>query len=505
MDNHQKNKEKAPLYDALIQYKNSGKHTYHVPGHKNGQVYSNLTPPTMLQKVMSIDATEITGLDDLHHPETVIEEAQQLAADCFGAEESFFLVAGSTSGNIALLLTVCTEPGDLILVQRNVHKSVIHGLMLAGAHAVFLAPEIDSVSGLATAPSLTTIKAALQAYPNAKGVFLTMPNYYGMGFELSDIARACHDVGVPLLVDEAHGAHYGQHPALPNSALAAGTDGVVQSTHKMLSAMTMGAMVHVQGKLLDRELMKQRLSMIQSSSPSYPLMASLDLARLHLHRHGADAFTAGLAAVNKAKSGIQNNIPRFGLLGPSGADAGYTTQDPFKLVIYDKEMVLSGYELQRRLEDRGCVPEMSDDTFVVLLFSLGSSEEDAMHLLDTLLHISLEEEPRECEQLLKPDQTTLSRVSTWNILQSAVFSCPVSFHLRKIAKEQKEQISIGEASGRIAAEMVIPYPPGIPLLYPGEMIDENMKNHLILLRESGAKIQGNTDSSLDTILVMIEK
>ena len=501
MDKQQLNNEKAPLYEALIQYKNSKKHTYHVPGHKNGQVYSNLAQNTLLQEVMKIDATEITGLDDLHHPESVIQEAQQLAADCFGAEESFFLVGGSTSGNIALLLTVCTEPGDLILVQRNVHKSVIHGLMLAGAHAVFLAPEVDPVSGLATAPAQSTIEEALQAYPNAKGVFITMPNYYGMGFDLSDIAVTCHEAGVPLLVDEAHGAHYGQHPSLPGSALTAGADGVVQSTHKMLSAMTMGAMVHVQGNLLDRELLKQRLSMIQSSSPSYPIMASLDLARLHLHKYGEKAFSTGLEAVNMAKQGIEN-IPRFGVLHPSGETAAYTVQDPYKLVIYDKEKLLKGYDLQHKLEERGCVPEMSDDTYVVLLFSLGSSEKDAMHLLDALVHISLEEGPKETEQLHKLEQSTPHRVSTWNILHSAVYSCPVPFHLGKIEKMQKEQISITETACRVSAEMVIPYPPGIPILYPGEEIDENMKNHLIQLRDSGAKIQGNGDPSLETIWVM---
>lgn len=504
MDNSQNKSVRAPLYEALIQHRNSEKRTYHVPGHKNGQVYSKYEPSIVLQDVMRIDATEITGLDDLHHPESVIQEAQHLAADYFGAEESFFLVGGSTSGNISLLLTVCTEPGDIILVQRNVHKSIIHGLMLARAHAVFLAPEVDPVSGLATAPAATTIKEALEAYPHAKGVFITMPNYYGMGFELTEITEICHHAGVPLLVDEAHGAHYGHHPAFPDSAIKAGADGVVQSTHKMLSAMTMGAMLHVQGNLLDRELLKQRLSMIQSSSPSYPIMASLDLARFHLECHGADAFTTGLAAVNLVRKKIEENIPRFGFLHPSCKDTGYTDQDPYKLVIYDKERLLSGYELQRKLEERGCVPEMSDETFVVILFSLGSTEEDAMHLLDALMHISVEEEPKQPEPLLEQDQNS-SRVSTWNILQSAVFSCPVPFHLGKINKEQKEQIKITDASGRISAEMVIPYPPGIPILYPGERIDEEMKDHLIQLRNSKAKIQANSDPSLETIWVMVSE
>ena len=205
------------------------------------------------------------------------------------------------------------------------------------------------------APAVETVQAALAAYPDAAAVFVTMPNYYGMGGDLAPLAQACHDSGVPLLVDEAHGAHYGQHPALPAGALACGADGVVQSTHKMLTAMTMGAMLHVQGTRLDRGLLRQRLAMVQSSSPSYPVMASLDLARRLIHSRGAEAFTAGLAAVEKLRRGLAE-IPRYRLLQP----AMQFTQDPFKVVIYDATGVLSGFELQRMLEAKGCVPEMSE-------------------------------------------------------------------------------------------------------------------------------------------------
>ncbi|MEC0200985.1 aminotransferase class I/II-fold pyridoxal phosphate-dependent enzyme, partial [Paenibacillus taichungensis] len=366
----------APLYEALLAYRDSGQRSFHVPGHKNGQVYRRLleqadqqqldggavaihrnegeakgkqssgrsvpvgedcfrqaeeerygnkihgltnhdrngtdgseadvdvVPVSAFLEMMRLDVTEISGTDDLHHPEGVILEAQQLAADCFGAEESFFLVGGSTSGNLSLLLTVCNEPNSLVLVQRNVHKSIIHGLMLAGARAVFLEPWVDPTSGLAVMPSLETVQAAVQAHSEAKGVLVTLPNYYGMGTDLKPIAEVCHEAGMPLLVDEAHGAHYGQHPDLPASALSCGADGVVQSTHKMLSAFTMGAMLHVQGTRLNRSLLRQRLAMVQSSSPSYPVMASLDLARRLLHTQGANAFTAGLAAVDAFKRGL---------------------------------------------------------------------------------------------------------------------------------------------------------------------------------------------------------
>lgn len=510
-------RKSAPLYEMLECYKAEGKISFHVPGHKNGQAYRMDQSAGFLDEVMTADITEISGSDDLHDPGGVILEAQRLAADCFGAEESFFLVGGSTAGNLALILTVCAEPGAVLLVQRNVHKSVIHGLMLAGARAVFLDPLLDESSGLAVAPAEETVRKALAAWPEAAGLLVTMPNYYGMGTDLAPLARACHDSGVPLLVDEAHGAHYGQHPELPAGALSCGADGVVQSTHKMLAAMTMGAMLHVQGPRLDRALLRQRLAMVQSSSPSYPVMASLDLARRLLHTRRADAFTAGLAAVKTLRRGLAE-LPRFAALRPKApqrhtggggaetsaprvsgrrsTDAAYSTQDPFKVVIYDAAGVLSGFELQAQLERKGCVPEMSDERHVVLLFSLGSRAEDAVSLLAALREIDREYPPG-------PFPSASAHVSTWNNFERSPLSAPVQFSLRPVREEETERIKLEESEGRVAAEMVIPYPPGIPLLYPGEVITGEISYRLRSLVEAGAKFQSVSDPILQTIKVYI--
>lgn len=514
-------KDKAPLVEALMDYKRRAAKSFHVPGHKNGKAYDRFGGAGLLSEVLKIDVTEITGTDDLHHPEGDIQEAQELAADCFGAEESFFLVGGSTAGNLAMILSVCKQPGDVLLLQRNVHKSVLHGLMLAGAKAVFLEPEMDEASGLAVIPSLETLRAALEKYPESKGVLITSPNYYGMSSNLKEIAELCHAKGIPLLVDEAHGAHFGMHPDLPESALASGADVVVQSTHKMLAAMTMGAMLHVQGPLLDRRLLRQRLAMVQSSSPSYPVMASLDLARRLLHAQGPSAFTAGFAAVDALKRGLAT-LPRFGLLQPpqpgnpaaQGTGGGqalppaqahaaaYTRQDPFKAVIYDRTGSLSGYGLQHALEARGCVPEMSDERYVVLLFTLGSTEEDANHLLWALRHIVEEEEDLRPPDILNQLSTELTNVSTWNIpARKMSFSEPVQFSLTPVDPEHMESVPVENCGGRIAAEMVIPYPPGIPILYPGERITEDTAERLAALRDAGAKCQGAADHSIRTILV----
>lgn len=519
-------KDRAPLYEVMLQYKNSEYSSFHVPGHKKGQAYVQLGGAGFLEEVMKADLTEITGTDDLHHAEGVIQEAQELAADCFGADESFFLVGGSTVGNLALILSVCTHPGDILLVQRNVHKSVLNGLMLAGAQAVFMLPELDTASGLATAPSAETTAAALAAYPAAKGLLVTMPNYYGMGTDLAPLAEICHQHGVPLLVDEAHGAHYGQHPLLPGNALASGADGVVQSTHKMLAALTMGAMLHVQGPRIDRVRLRQRLAMVQSSSPSYPVMASLDLARRLLHVQGADAFTAGLAAVEALERGLAE-LPRFKLLHPqeqqpgrpaagTAASGAYTAQDPFKVVLYDDTGVLSGYALQRRLEAYNCIPEMSDEQYVVLLYSLGSTQEDTCHLLDALWHISVEEADAYFEGSSKVhddnrntdaepgvNKTHQDRApfSTWNNFAHGSISEPVAFSLEPLNPDEIEPVPLQECEGRTAAEMVIPYPPGIPLLYPGEMITNEAAGRLTVLAAAGAKCQGAADQGLQTIVV----
>ncbi|PYE43786.1 aminotransferase class I/II-fold pyridoxal phosphate-dependent enzyme [Paenibacillus barcinonensis] len=544
-------KEKAPIYEALLAYRNSKQRSFHVPGHKNGQAYhqwirpaqkdaepkqtwtgvfteEEMVPVRPYLEMMEMDVTEITGTDDLHHPEGVIKEAQELAADCFGAEESFFLVGGSTAGNLSLLLTICDEPESIVLVQRNVHKSVIHGLMLGGARAVFLEPWVDPGSGLAVMPSIETVQAAVQKYPEAKGVFVTLPNYYGMGADLTPIAELCHDAGMPLLVDEAHGAHYGQHSELPVSALSCGADGVVQSTHKMLTAFTMGAMLHIQGPRLDRSLLRQRLAMVQSSSPSYPVMASLDLSRRLLHVHGAEVFTAGLAAVKAFKRGLAE-LPRFQLLQPADeslqqgplcghevpaampGSAGYTAQDPFKVVIYDDTGVLSGYGLQQQLEACGCVPEMSDERNVVLLFSLGSTLEDAEQLLGALRHVDescvAEHSPTSCRsEHIVADNNRPKYVSTWNITeQNQSVSEPVVFSLQPIKETDTMEIPIEESAGCRAAEMVIPYPPGIPLLYPGEHISTKAAVRIQTLREEGARFHGISDPTARTLKVMKQR
>ncbi len=362
---------KAPLYEMLVRHAECNPGSLHVPGHQYGKALDKLPDSVRedFSRMMRLDVTELSVTDDLHHPEGAILEAQRLAAQLFGAQETFFLVGGSTVGNLALLLSHCKRD-DIVITQRNVHKSIINGLALSGARAVFAAPQIDKDSGLATVPSLAQLEEALNGYPDAIAVMLCNPNYYGMGVSLKQYVELVHNYNKLLFVDEAHGAHYGLHPDFPESALAAGADAVVQSAHKTLPALTMGAMLHIQGERIDRNRLRGTLAMIQSSSPSYPIMASLDLARAVCMEQGPNLFTEAIEAAAYLRECVQSKLPWLSLLSlnpesaglPAGASflgtsglgsresAAFNHTDPLRITLSDQTGTLSGYDWLKELE-----------------------------------------------------------------------------------------------------------------------------------------------------------
>lgn len=484
--------QRAPLFEKLQELALGNRSSFHVPGHKFGQDLVK-DEQRILQQVMSIDYTEIPGLDDLHAPQGVIREAEELAASCFKAAKTFFLVNGSTVGNLALILSVC-QRSDLIIVQRNVHKSIIHGLMLAGAKAVFLPPSVDEASGLDAGLDINNVETALQKYPQAKAVLLTNPSYYGRGMDLRSIAELTHQYNMPLLVDEAHGAHFGFHPQLPESALSCGADGVVQSTHKMLTALTMGAMLHIQGDLLHEAVIRQRLGMLQSSSPSYPIMASLDICRRLMATDGEQRLSAGLEAVDHFKENL-HSLPWFSIAAPPSS--GGETQDPFKIAVRDGTGTLTGYQLLQLLEKWGCIVEMADPVYILLSFSLSSRKKDSEILSEAFRGISKQFKLEKKE--LQRGITNINRLPEFTLEAS-----PVSFDLPDLKSdktENKKTIRLKDAAFARAAEMVVPYPPGIPLLYPGEMITFEMIEYLQQLSSLGAIFQGAQEIHLQTIQV----
>ncbi|WP_123042665.1 aminotransferase class I/II-fold pyridoxal phosphate-dependent enzyme [Cohnella candidum] len=480
-------KAKAPIYEMLAQQARLSVHSFHVPGHKGRATWSDTEADDRFRELLALDLTELADTDDLHHPQGPIEEAQILAADCFGAEETRFVVGGSTAGNLAMILGTAS-PGELLIVQRNVHRSVLHGLMLAGVRAVLLQPEIDELTGLAIMPSPERIAEAVARYPEAKGVVLCSPNYYGMCGDLEKVVSICHSAGMPVLADEAHGPHFGFHPRFPESALFAGADVVVQSAHKILSAMTMGAMLHMQGSLVDREAIRQALRMVQSSSPSFPLLASLDLARRQLHVDGESAFQPALEAADRVLEFLPATPFRA-----IGQQPGNARQDPLKLVLYDTRGTMDGFRLRDELAERGCIAEMADSRHVVLALGTGTRPEDAEALNRALSEIS---------ELVIPQSVGPNAIPDALEPETEEIPQPVAFRRSLSATER---IGLETSVGRIAGEWIVPYPPGIPELYPGERITEHAVARLFKWRSQGAQIQGAEDPMLNEIRVEVEK
>ncbi|MCI3923293.1 aminotransferase class I/II-fold pyridoxal phosphate-dependent enzyme [Paenibacillus sp. TRM 82003] len=477
---------RAPLFEALEMYRLKRKASFHVPGHKAGAAYVSDPTAAAWAAIGEIDATELNGLDDLHAPSGAILEAQSLAAACFGAERTYFLVGGSTVGNLSALHAVAGA-GDVVVMQRNAHKSAIHALMLSGASAVFALPERNMESGLAGGIGAEAVREALTRNPEAKAVFVTNPSYYGVASNLAPLASAAHAFGVPLIVDEAHGAHFGFHPRFPSSALSLGADVVIQSTHKMLSAMTMGAMLHVQGERVDRERLEAYLRMLQSSSPSYPILASLDWSRRALHVQGARLFEPSLAAIDGFAMRLSTGDiagGRFGL---------QPTDDPMKLLLFDVEGGLSGLALQEALTEEGVYIEMADERYAVCACSAATTGSDLSELERALSEIA-SRKPAEKKEIRHFFTNT-------NLLRSPVLSEPIRFRLGDDRAASGREVGLEDAAGEICDELVIPYPPGIPLLYPGERIGEETVATLLRLRAEGASIQGAADRQLLRIRV----
>lgn len=481
----------APLADALERYRRRRQASFHVPGHKAGAAFAAASPAHKagwLTAVGAYDATELPGLDDLHAPSGAIAAAQALAATCFGAERTYFLVGGSTVGNLAAIHAV-VRPGDCIVMQRDVHKSAIHALMLREARAVFVAGEPYPGTGLPGPVRAEQVSRALVEHPEAKAVFLTRPNYYGIAEDLTAVAEAVHARGKPLIVDEAHGAHFGRDDRFPASALACGADIVIQSSHKMLSALTMGAMLHLQGDRVPAERVETYLRMLQSSSPSYPILASLDWARREVHAGGIGLFDEALEAIDRWRA---RHTPE--------GEARFIAQavpDPLKLLLRDKSGALAGYGLSALLAEQGIFAEMATERYAVLACSAATRKRDLECLEQALEEID-KRNPAEKKEIAQ----NFSNMNELGMIRSLP-SSPVRFRCEDWGASSADsmRIPLEQAAGEISAEMVIPYPPGIPVLYPGERIAAETVRMLLRLREHGAAMQGVRDPTLHEIAV----
>lgn len=477
------NQSYTPLFDAMSNLNKKGPISLHVPGHKNGQVF-NEKGSEIYKTLLGVDATEIANLDDLHAPEGVILESELLLADLYGVKKSYFLVNGSTVGNLAMILATCKE-GDKVLVQRNCHKSILHGLMLSNVQPVFLQPIYYKEWGVAGGISSDLLEEALVVHSDAKAIILTNPNYYGLTEDgLSGIVKMAHERSIPVLVDEAHGAHFQLGSPFPNSAILAGADAIVHSAHKTLPAMTMGSFLHVQSDLLEVDKVTFNLQMLQSSSPSYPIMGSLDLARGYL----ASFTTEDQNHLIKRISDFRAELAKIGTICVLEAPWG-TSIDPLKVTIRSK-MGLSGFQLQQFCEAENIYSELADPYNLLMTLPLVKANQD----------FPFQEVVRKIKHATKNssgEQVEVPEVMGSNNGTMTTLAYPYSV----LKQKSKKPVEFGKAIGSVSAEMVIPYPPGIPLIMTGETITAEHMVHLERLVALGSRFHGGSLLSSGKLIV----
>ncbi|MEH7549767.1 MULTISPECIES: aminotransferase class I/II-fold pyridoxal phosphate-dependent enzyme [Bacillaceae] len=467
-----KNQLETPLYNALKGHLSNNPVSFHVPGHKYGEIAA-YKQDDFFKGILKIDVTELTGLDDLHSPEGAIREAEELLSELYKTKKSYLLVNGSTVGNLAMIMAACAE-GSIVLVQRNCHKSVLNALKLAKARPVFLEPEVNQEWKVAAGISTQTVQKAINQYPDAKAIILTYPNYYGMVYDLKGIIDLAHQHHIPVLVDEAHGPHLIIGDPFPASALQLGADLVVHSAHKTLPALTMGSFLHVNSNLVDFKRVEEYLGIFQSSSPSYPIMASLDISRHYLAAYEQEDVHFLLSEIQSFKEALAKIESIKVLTYPKNIG------DPLKITIQSKSD-LTGFQLQKRFEANGIYTELADPYNVLFILPL-LKKGQVYPLSETAAEIKSALYGLPFNDIIEEIPTGDERISELAISYS------------EMEKLNVMEVKIERASGLVCADTIIPYPPGIPLLMKGERITSGKIGQLNRLLQTGARFQG--DASL---------
>lgn len=467
----------APLVEALRECAVRQQAAFYTPGHKRGQGASPLHRAVFGADIFRVDLPELPELDDLFAPEAVILEAQNLAAAAFGAEQTWFLVNGSTGGIEAALLATC-NPGDKVIVPRNAHQSVLSGLILSGALPVWVAPSYDPTWQLALGVCATDVASALSQHPDTKAVVVVSPTYEGVCSDIASLAATAHACDIPLIVDAAHGPHFAFHPELPTSALSNGADVVVHSAHKVLAAFTQAALLHVQGVRCDRNRLHQALRITQSSSPSYLLLGSLDAARHQMATQGEAlmAYTLGLAQSARCQL---NDIPVPVLNVSKG---GVFQQDLTRLTVDVSALETTGFEADAWLHQHGITAELPTLHHLTFIISLGNSVHDIDCLVQGLQQLPV---------------TAAAKKSRLCLALPTVGKSP-----RESFFAAAELCAAENAIGRLSADTVCIYPPGIPSLMPGELILAETLETLKAARAVGAHVSGLVDPTLQMLRVL---
>ncbi|MCC5911105.1 MAG: aminotransferase class V-fold PLP-dependent enzyme [Clostridiaceae bacterium] len=478
--------KETPFLHQLLKLKEENITSFHVPGHKNGKIFESLLYKNFKENLVHIDTTEIMGTDNLHQPMEVIKQAQERAKETFKSKETFFLVNGSTAGVYSMIMAV-TNPGDKIIIGRNCHKSVFNATILGNLTPVYLNPSMDVERGLALGISPKEVEKTLMQHPDVRAVILTYPTYHGFTSDLKKIAEIVHSHGKILLVDEAHGAHLDLSEDLPMPALACGADAVVQSTHKTLPAFTQSSMLHVQGDRINLDKLRFMLQLHQSSSPSYILMASLDLAVTIYNEKGKELMKQLLENIRDFKQQLSKQ-KGIEVLDRNLVGKNYIKDmDPTKLWISMAAIGISGYELEKRLRTEFQIQvELSNLYGTLAITSIANKKQDFNKLYDALSSIAEEGKEEKIEELPSFAYTVPKQVYT----------------PREALYKNKRSVTLEEGIGHISGEYLIPYPPGIPIVLPGERITEEMITYVQAMVKKGMEVVGLKDINCRTIEII---
>lgn len=483
----------TPLLTALATAAAREHAAFYAPGHKQGQGVSKALRSLVGRAALQADLPELPELDNLFAPAGPIAQAQQLAAQAFGAEATYFLANGSTCGIGAALLAV-TRPDERILIPRNAHRSVLSGLVLSGACPLYLEPLHDPQWDLAFGVTALQIEQALQIYPDIQAVVVVSPSYHGVCADLAAIAHCVHQHDAMLIVDEAHGAHLSFHPDLPQGAIAAGADIVIQSTHKTLGAMTQASMLHVQGQRVNRDRLCQALQLTQSTSPNYLLLASLDAARQQMATAGDELMERTLVIAQSVRSRM-NQVSGLTVLSAEhlqGANRAFQL-DPTRLVVDFATLGITGFSADEYLhEQQRVTAELPTLRQLAFILSLGNQPTDGDRLVDALKAIAQPAGQRAGDWSL-PQWSAESPLST---VSQPAMTPRAAFFATAVA------MPIAQAVGEIAADALCPYPPGIPLWLSGERITAVAIARLQQLHQAGCVITGNPDETGHTVRVV---
>ena len=477
---------RAPIHEALMNFRAGRVVKFDVPGHKGGRWNRELTG-FLGGECLASDVNSMKPLDNLCHPVSVIRDAEMLAAEAFGAHGAFFMVSGTTGAVQAMIMSAC-KAGDKLIMPRNVHRSAINALVICGAAPVYVDPGVNRKYGIALGMSLEAVRSAIEAHPDAKAVFVNNPTYYGICADIKGIAAAAHERGMQVLADEAHGAHFYFSPspgALPVTAMEAGADMAAVSMHKTGGSLTQSSLL-LCGKDVNSDYVRQVINLTQTTSASYLLLASLDIARRSLSLDGKEYFARTIGLAEYARSEI-NRLGGYAAYSRELADGGAVCDfDVTKLSVYTRDIGLAGIEVYDLLRDEYSIQiEFGDIGNVLAIVSAGDSALEIERLISALSEI------RRLHSKEKAGTLGFEYVSP------AVEMPPQAAFYR-----DKAAVPLGACVNRVSGEFVMCYPPGIPILAPGERITQDIVDYIEYAKAKGCTLTGTQDMAVGHIQVI---